>query len=59
MLISSLLERMFSMDYLNRLDQAIKKEKLHEKYLQGKITTEEMEAKIREIGARLKKKKRS
>ncbi|WP_161568250.1 hypothetical protein [Anaerobacillus alkaliphilus] len=47
------------MDYLDRLDKAIKKEKLHIKYIQGKISTEEMEIKIRAIGAKLKQKKRS
>lgn len=45
------------MDYLDRLHKAVKKEKIHEKYIQGKMSSEEMEAKIRTIGAKLKKKK--
>ncbi|QOY37911.1 hypothetical protein AWH56_010265 [Anaerobacillus isosaccharinicus] len=47
------------MDYIDRLNKAIMKEKIHEQYIQGKITTEEMEERIRAIGAKLKKKKSS
>lgn len=47
------------MDYLDRLNKAIMKEKIHEKYIQGKISTEEMEEKIRAIGKKLKSKKKS
>ncbi len=46
------------MDYLDRLHNASKKEKIHEKYIQGKISTEEMERKIRALGTKLKNKKR-
>jgi hypothetical protein len=59
-MFSRLIERWYSfMDYLDRLHKEVKKKKIHEKYIQGKISTEEMEEKIRAIGATLKKKKRS
>lgn len=58
-MFSRLIERRGYMDYLDRLNKAIMKEKIHEQYIQGKITTEEMEKTIRAIGAKLKKKKSS
>ncbi|MCT8136801.1 hypothetical protein H1D32_02920 [Anaerobacillus sp. CMMVII] len=59
MMFSRLLERCgYEMDYTDRLNKALMKEKIHEKYIQGKITTKEMEEQIRAIGSRLKKKKR-
>jgi hypothetical protein len=47
------------MDYLERLNRAVMKEKIHEKFIQGKITAAEMEDRIRAIGAKLKKKENS
>lgn len=58
-MFSRLIERCGYMDYTDRLNKAIMKEKIHEQYIQGKITTEEMEERIRAIGAKLKKKKSS
>lgn len=45
------------MDYLDRLHKAIAKEKIHEQYIYGKLSTEQMEQKVRKVGSKLKKKK--
>lgn len=45
------------MDYLDRLHKAVKKEEIHKEYIQGKLSTEEMEKKVRTAGSKLKKKR--
>ncbi|WP_169823127.1 hypothetical protein [Anaerobacillus alkalilacustris] len=42
------------MDHFDKLSKAVMKEKIHEKFLTGKMATEEMEKEIRSIGERIK-----
>lgn len=46
------------MDYLDRLHKELIKEKIHEKFIKGDMSTSEMEAKVRKIGKKLKQKKK-